>query len=116
MTFTPQLQYIDGITLGQITTVHYVSPHDYIVGEIISFRVSPPFGTSELNNKQATIIAITSQTVDVPIDSTTWTPFVYPVTGKVTPPYSVPSASGITPGSYPSTVTLLCPFDDQPPP
>jgi hypothetical protein len=116
MTFTPQLQFINSITLGQQTLVGFVSDHDYIVGEIISFRISPPFGTKELNNQQGLITASAPTTVLVNIDSTNYTPFVYPVSGPYSPPITVPSSSGITPGSNPPTVTLQCPFDDVPPP
>jgi len=116
MTFTPQLQYITAITLGRPTVVEFLDDHDYVLGEIVSFRISQPFGTTQLNNQQSTVINTTHNTITVDIDSTYYTPFVYPVTGLVDPPITVPAGSGIEPYIIPATVTLKCPFDNKPPP
>jgi hypothetical protein len=108
----PRFRYITDITNAQYATVTFSEDHDYSDGEIVSFRVTPPFGMFEINNLQSRVIAHTDDAITIEIDTTFWTPFIYPVSGAVTPPVCVPSASGIIPGSYPSTVNLEDCFDN----
>jgi hypothetical protein len=105
----PSLFYINAINLGQMTTVQFTENHDYSLGEYISFRVSPPYGTFELNNQKAIVQKLTPNTITVAIDSTNYTPFVYPVAGANTPPVCVPAGSGIIPGT--ATMNLEDCFD-----
>ena len=114
-TFTPRFFYIIAITLGVRTVLQFSTDHDYVLGEYVSTRVSQPYGTKELNNVRGKIISLTSDTVTIDVDSNGFTPFIYPVSGKNTPPVCVPAGSGIIPDFYPSTVTLEDAFDDLPP-
>ena len=108
----PNLQYINAITLGTTTTFGFTANHNFSAGENVSFRVSKPYGTQELNNKKGTILSLTSNTITVNLDSTNYTPFIYPVSGRNTPPVCVPSSSGIIPNSSPPTVNLEDAFDN----
>jgi len=112
--FYPQWALINSITQGQNTVVGFTAPHTFTVGEIVSFRVSKPYGMTELNNQDGLVIAITTTTITVPIDSTNYTPFSSPLTMVAKPAMAVPSASGVIPDSRPSMTNLLDSFDNIP--
>lgn len=111
--FVPRFRYLTAITNAQYAVATFSEDHDYSDGEIVSFRVSKPFGMTEINNKQTRVISHTSNTITTEIDTSSWTPFVYPVVGQVTPPVVVPAGSGIIPTLYPSTINLEDVFDNR---
>lgn len=111
--FVPNVQFINSISLGQTTIVGFTATHNFSVGENVSFRVTKPYGTVEINNLKGLVLATTSNSITVNIDSTNFTPFVYPVTGANSPPTCVPSSSGIIPGSNPATVNIFDAFDNE---
>ena len=114
-TFVPQFGFISGITLGVHTVVTFTAPIDFTVGEIVSFRVSPPSGTFELNNQQTQVIAVTSNTITVPIDSRFYTPYVsHPTYQLAFPALVVPAGSGILPNTVPTQTSLFDAFDNIP--
>lgn len=119
--FVPQYSIIQAITLGIQTVVTFTASCDFIVGQIVSFRVTPKSGTQELNNQQQLVIAVTTvtnpnDTITVNVDSRNYTPFVYlSGAGKYTPATVVPSASGIPPGTVPIGTTLQDCYDNTPP-
>ena len=116
MTVYPRYGLITGISNAQQAVVTFTDTHDFTNGEIVSFRVTRPFGMVEINNKQAKVLSNDEMTITVDIDSNFFTPFIYPaVQTKVTPPVVVPSSSSIIPGSNPATVTLYDSFDNRPP-
>ncbi len=110
--FVPRYRFIVDITNAQYAVVAFSADHNFVDGEIVSFRVTPPFGMSEMNNLQTQVLSHTDDTITVNIDSSFWTPFIYPVSGKVTPPVCVPSAAGLIPGLYTPTVNLQDCFDN----
>lgn len=110
--FVPRFFYIEAIAQGVTTTVQFTQNHDYTDGEIISFRVSRPYGMVELNNLQSRVLSHTADTITVGVDSTNFNAFVYPVSGLSTPPVAVPVGSGVIPDSNPSTVNLQDCFDN----
>lgn len=110
--FVPRYQFITGITNSKHAQITFLANHKFSDGEIVSFRVTPPYGMVEINNLQSEILSHTDNSITVNIDSTFWTPFIYPVSGKNSPPVCVPSASGILPASHPATVSLQCCFDN----
>jgi hypothetical protein len=111
--FYPAYSRITAITLGQQTVVTFSANHDFTVGEVVSFRVSKPFGTVELNNMQTNVSSITSNTITVPIDSLNFTPFVDAGQYTQNQALVVPSASGILPGK--TAINLADSFDNKPP-
>jgi hypothetical protein len=110
--FVPAFSYISGISQAQNAVATFTAAHDFSNGEYISFRVSKPYGMVEINNLRGHILANDTFTVTTDIDSSFYTPFIYPVAGDNTPPVAVPAGSGIIPASNPSTVTLFDAFDN----
>ncbi len=113
--FVPEFSFISAITLGSPTLVTFTEDCDFTLGEIVSFRVSPPSGTRELNNQTARVIGVTHDTITVPIDSTNYTNFVFHDENTlVFPAMVVPAGSGIVPGAIPIQTTLQDAFDNVP--
>ena len=113
--FVPQFSLIESIELGQQTVVTFTAPCDFTVGEIVSFRVSPSSGTRELNNQQALVLNVTSDTITVPINSINYTPFIYNTENSlVFPAMVVPVGSGIVPNAMPPQTNLKDVFDNIP--
>ncbi len=111
--FVPRFRFITAITNAQHAVVTFSEDHDFIDNEIVSFRVTRPFGMVEINNLQSKVLSHTNNTITVDIDSTYWTPFIYPaVVPKYTPPVCVPVASGIKEHLYIATVILEDCFDN----
>lgn len=48
--YLPGVNYIEAITLGATTTIVTTTPHNYVVGQEIAFRIPNPWGTIELNS------------------------------------------------------------------
>ena len=113
--FYPRFAYISNITNAQNAVITFTEDHDYTIGEILSFRVQKAFGMPEINNKHAKVIAKTSNTVTVPIDSTTWGAFTLALlnTEGTTPPVCVPSASGVITDLYTPSVNIEDAFDNK---
>lgn len=111
--YYPRFSYISGITNAVNAVITFTDDHDFTEGEIVSFRVSRPYGMSEINNRQGKVQSFTSDTITVDIDTSTWTPYTYPVSGNNTPPVCVPSASGVVPG-YTPKMNLEDSFDNRP--
>jgi len=93
--FFPRWRYITGISNSQYAVVTFLDEHDFVQNEIISFRVTKPYGMIEINERKAKVLAIDEMTVTIDIDTTFFTPFIYPVEGANTPPICVPVGSGI---------------------
>lgn len=113
-TFVPYNLPISEITFGVQTVVTFPSSNAFTIGEIISFRVSAQYGTFELNNQQALVIARTDTTITVPIDSRNYTPFIASPDNPQALAMVVPSASGIIPGAIPPQTNLFDAFDNVP--
>jgi hypothetical protein len=91
----PGFVYVSGITNEQYPTVTFTAAHNFVLSEIISFRVSRPYGMVEINNERAKVLAVGSNTVVIDIDTSYFTPFIYPVTTAQAPPVAVPVGSGV---------------------
>ena len=113
-TFVPYGVLISDITLGVQTVITFSSVHVFTVGEIISCRVSPQYGTFELNNIQSQVIAVSTSTITLPINSTHFTPFISNPDNPQQLAMVVPSASGILPNASPPQTSLYDVFDNQP--
>jgi hypothetical protein len=108
--FVPRYRYISGITNEQYAVVTFTDTHDFVLNEIISFRVTKPYGMFEINNKQAKVLEIGDFTVTIDIDTSNFNTFIYPVSGQNTPPSCVPVASGINKDNPYFVFTIL---DDE---
>lgn len=112
--FLPRFRYVTDISNAQSAVVTCSEDHDFTVGQYVSFRVSKPYGMVEINEKRAKVLAITNDTIIIDLDTLNFNSFVYPVSGKTTPPVVIPAGSGVIPDYYPSTVTLFDVFDNRP--
>lgn len=108
----PSFSYVSDISQERHAVVTFTAAHDFVLGEYVSLRVSKPYGMVEINNQRGLILELDSLSITIDIDSTFYTPFVYPVSGLVTPPVCVPVASGKIVGT--STVILNDAFDNEP--
>jgi hypothetical protein len=88
---------IASITNANPCVVTTVYPHHYIApGMIVTFNIPSMFGMRQLNGIQAQVIALTSNTLTLNVNSTNFAPFAYPspLPGAYTPPTVIPQASG----------------------
>lgn len=110
--FVPRYEFITAITNEQYAVVTFEDEHDFSNGEIIGLRISTPYGMVQANNKEVKVLSHDAMSVTIDLDTTDFTPFIYPVPGLNTPPIAVPSASGIIPNSNPATMNLEDAFDN----
>lgn len=112
----PKLVYINAITNAQQAVATFTEDHDFTLGEIVSFRVTPAFGMFQINNKRGRVLALTSDTITVDIDTTNWDAFDYSAldTDGTTPPVCVPSSSWIVPNTNnPVQINQAAAFDNR---
>lgn len=113
--FYPRKAFINAITNAQNAVVTFTANHDYIVGEIVSFRVTANFGMFELNRKRGKVLSITADTITVDIDTSLFTPFSFASINTLgtTPPLVVPSSSGVIPNQVIPQTSLDDAFDNR---
>lgn len=111
----PQKAFINAITNANQAVVTFTADHDFTLGEIVSFRVTPSFGMNQINFKRGTVLSLTSDTITVDIDSSTWDAFDYSAldTAGTTPPVCVPCCSTKIPGSNPPNININDAFDNR---
>lgn len=114
--FYPGFQFITAVTQSFPAVMTFLTNHNFTIGEILSFRIPKSFGMVQLNNKQARVLEITSNTVTLDIETTTFDAFVYAGTDIQVqiPAMALPSSSGIVPNSSFEETNLLDAFDDRP--
>lgn len=95
--FYPRARYITKITQASEAVITLSVTHGYQVGQSVRIIVPEVFGMVEINGIEATIVAIdttttTGNTITVNVDSTNFTPFVFPSSYQVpfTPAEIVP--------------------------
>lgn len=92
--YAPGVADISAIVLGAQTTVTTTSPHNFVVGQQVAFRIPAPYGTVQLNSLPNITIpgspvygyvtAVNSAVqIVVNINSTGYTAFTYPLTAQV---------------------------------
>lgn len=113
--FYPRFSYINAITNVPNAVVTFTESHDFIVGEIVSFRVTKDFGMFQINNKKAKVLSKTTDTITTDIDSSTWDAFDYSALDdpKTTPPVCVPCCSGVNDNLVVPTAILEDAFDNR---
>ena len=111
----PAFSYINDISNAVQAIVTFTADHDFIVGEILGFRVTPPFGMFEINNRHGKVLSITSDTVTVDIDTTFYTAFDYSALNSrgTTPPVCVPAGSGVIPDQTIPQTSIDDAFDNR---
>ena len=90
-----KVRTIASITNSNPMIVTTVVDHGYPAGVIVSFLIPDRFGMQVLNALKGQVIAITSDTLTIDIDSLRFDAFAYPVLPfAYTPPSVIPTASG----------------------
>lgn len=109
------MREISNITNALNAVVTFTDDHDFVNNEIVSLRVSRPYGMVQINQKAGKVLSTTDDTVTLNIDSRNFTAFSIPGDlTKTTPPCCVPSSSGVDLDSYSPTMILEDAFDNRP--
>lgn len=111
----PQLAYITDISQALKGVITFSADHEFTVGEIIGLRVAQEFGMIQLNNQEVKVIAITSNTATIDVDTLPYNPFINAGTSVQRPCIAVPSSSGIVPNATPPQTNLQDAYDNLPP-
>jgi len=112
--------HLAGITQAAQAVVSFSEPHDFTVGEYVSFRVPsvkdittgvPIFGMTEINNKKAIVVSVTEFTITVDLNTSGFQPFTFPDSADVvdspyTPAIVVPAGAGPIPNANPPGVSV----------
>ena len=111
----PRRALINALTNAQQAVATFTADHDYTLGEVVSFRVTRDFGMFQIHQRSGTVVAKTSDTITVDIDSSDWDTFDFSNNDALgtTPPHCVPCCSVRVPGSEPPQVNLLDSFDNR---
>jgi hypothetical protein len=95
----PNWKYVTNITNEQRAVVTCANEHNFFLYELVTLHVSKYYGMNEVDGMTAKIIDLDDITITLNLDTTSFTPFVFPISDadalKTTPPHVVPSASGI---------------------
>lgn len=84
--YAPGVAFIEAISLGSTTTVTTTAPHNFVLGQEVAFRITPQWGTSQLNSLPNNVIpvspiygyvtsVVSATQVVVNINSSTFTAF-----------------------------------------
>lgn len=90
------VEQIESITNANPMVVTTMKDHEYVSGMMVTFLIPTQFGMVQLNNVNAQVISLTSDTLTINLDSTGFTPFAYPspLPQAYTPPSVIPNSSG----------------------
>lgn len=98
VTVTPNLRTrtIESITNAYPMVVTTVEDHGYVSGMNVTFLIPSQFKMVQLNNVNAQVLQVTSDTLTIDLDSTNFSVFSYPspLPSAYTPPSIIPNASG----------------------
>lgn len=115
MSYFPVARTITAITNAQNATVTLSEAHGYLVGQLVSFRVSKNYGMFQINEKMAEVKSTPSTTqITVNIDTSDWDSFVVPASTGEADPQTLPIGSGIIKESGIFKTNLNCSFDNRP--
>jgi len=87
--FYPSYRNIGNITQAAQAVVTTLVDHEYEIGDVVRFKVPPECAMLEINGLTGAVTAETDSTFTVNIDTTGFTPFVFPT--------AVPAVTGYTP-------------------
>lgn len=115
MAYYPVARQISGITNEQNATITFTEDHEYLVGQVLGFRVGTEWGMFQINNRHGEVTSIPSDTqVVVDVDSTNWDSFVTPASPTQADPMAVPAWSGFIEESGIVGANINCAFDKRP--
>jgi hypothetical protein len=101
-----QIQVGNNLTWQQIASITQANPmvvtttnnHGYVAGMNVTFLIPQMFGMTQLNGLNVQVLSITSNTLNINVDSTHFTPFAYP--SPLPNAYSIPSVIPNSSGPY----------------
>ena len=113
-TYIPFTCNITSIAQGATTIVTTAVDHGFIVGNTVQFVIPKEYGMRQLNKLVGLVLAITSNTLEVNINSALFDPFVVPIPSSVIivfdPAQVLPVGDGntgyITAGSQPPALKI----------
>ena len=87
---------ISAITNSNPMVVTTQFPHHYVAGMNVTFLIPSMFGMTQLNNMNAQVLSLTTNTLTINLDSTNFPVFSYPnpLPSAYTPPSVIPNSSG----------------------
>lgn len=90
------VQTIASITNAIPAVVTTNNNHNYVAGMLVTFLIPSQFGMVQLNNVIAQVIAVTTNTLTINVNTTSFPVFAYPspLPSAYTPPSVIPTASG----------------------
>lgn len=91
-----RVQTIDSVTNSNPCIVTTVLDHDYVAGMMVRFLIPTQFKMVELNDVNCQVLSLTSNTLTLNLDSTSFSVFSYPspLPSAYTPPSIFPNSSG----------------------
>lgn len=96
--YIPNFKYITSITRATNAVVTTSTPHSYVVGEVVRFAVPTLFGMTQMDGLAGTVTAVTSTTITLDINSSSFTAFAFPSSSSVAGGYTQPQV-------YPDAIT-----------
>lgn len=114
--FYPLPRLINAITNSSNALVTFTANHGYRNGQLLRFHVPIENGMFELDGRSGRVLSSTADTVTVDVETTFFTPFIFPAPPDSTsyPPEAVPYGSGIDDNQYFRSTNLECSFDNRP--
>lgn len=91
-----RVQTISSITNANPMVVTTVNNHGYVAGVNVTFLIPPQFKMTQLNNINAQVMQVSSNTLTINLDSRNFSVFAYPspLPSAYTPPSVIPNSSG----------------------
>jgi hypothetical protein len=91
-----RVQTIASITNANPMVVTTVNDHGYVTGMEVRFLIPTQFKMTQLNDVNARVLQVTSDTLTINLDSTNFSVFSYPspLPSAYTPPSVIPNSSG----------------------
>ena len=103
--YFPGISFINNITLGTTTSVEITTIPNVVVGQTVSFRIPPQWGTTQLNSGQnpnipgfaiyGSVLSISNNNININVDSTNFTAFNTNIPFAATPGLSFPQVVGV---------------------
>lgn len=78
MPYTPYLCNITAITQGNPAVVTTQETNAFVVGNLVTFQIPKVWGMWELDGLKGYVVAVTSNTVTVEVDTSNFLPFANP--------------------------------------
>lgn len=104
-----RVQTIESITNANPMVLTTVDDHGYVAGMMVTFLIPSQYGMVQLNGLNAQVLSVTSDTLNINLNSTEFSVFSYPspLPSSYTYPSIIPNSSG------PYFIPLPLPYGNQ---